>query len=245
MPVSEEFRKWGLGYAGCDGGDIGSPQAPSIWVSGIEWGGGHDANSLRRQMMADAQCPPTGYASWEENLSYIFNWQVMKLLAVMNGLPVTAYKRFAQDEKPFVDGTVGYYKMNLYPIAFRNTSHEHWLGDFSEITGFSSKSEYLAWCNEERLPQISRWAQEYLPKLVICLGKTFRSEFGSAFSVPAHSWVAETIDEKDLSWSINDHGTLVAVLPFMVNRNGLVRNSSIQKFGERLAWLLNNQKSFS
>ncbi len=245
MPVSTEFEKWGLGYAGCDGGDIGSPQLPSVWVCGIEWGGGHDPDGLRQHMQEDAQTPPKGYQSWENNLSYIFNWQVMKLLAAMKGLSVSKYKQFAEDEKPFVDGGVGYFKMNLYPIAFRNTSHEHWLGDFSEITGFTSKNEYLAWSNEKRLPQISRWAQACLPELVICLGKTFRAEFGSAFSVTSNTWTTETIDDRDLSWAINEHGTLVVVLPFMVNRNGLVHNISIQKFGERIAWLWNNKKSES
>lgn len=76
-----------------------------------------------------------------------------------------------------------------------------------------------------------------MPEVVICLGKTFRTEFGLAFSVPGHTWATETIDERELSWAVNDHGTLVVVLPFMVNRNGLIRNLSIQKFGERIAQL--------
>lgn len=241
--VSTEFEKWALGYAGCDGGDIGSPEHPSVWVCGIEWGGGHDPESLRKHMQEESDDPPNGYLSWNENLSYIFNWQVVKLLAAISGNQVSNYKEFAENVKPFVDGFSGYFKMNLYPIAFRNTSHVNWLGGFSEITGFTSKNEYLAWCNEKRLPNICRWAQNNLPELVICLGKTFRSEFGTAFSIQADSWNTETIDDKDLSWAINESGTLVAVLPFMVNRNGLVRNASIQKFGERIAGLQSDIKS--
>jgi hypothetical protein len=243
LPVSKEFEKWGLGYAGCDGGDIGSPQLPSVWVCGIEWGGGHNLEELRQDMQEDVQTPPKGYQSWEDNLNYIFNWQVMKLLAAMKGLPVSSYKQFAEVERPFVDGSVGYFKMNLYPIAFRNTSHQNWLSDFSGITGFSSKHEYLDWSNEKRSPRIKNWVQSCSPKLVICLGKSFRGEFGAAFSVTSNSWATEVIDEKELSWAINEHGTLVVVLPFMVNRYGLVRNLSIQKFGERIAWLQNNERS--
>lgn len=94
---------------------------PSIWVCGIEWGGGHGPDGLRRHMREDARNPPSGYQSWKENISYIFNWQVMKLLAAMSGLPVAKYKKFAQDVKPFVDRGIGHFKMNLYPIAFINT----------------------------------------------------------------------------------------------------------------------------
>ena len=235
MTASREFEKWALGYAGCDGGDIGSPHSPSVWICGIEWGGSRDPAWLMKHMREDVQTPPKGYESWEENISYIFNWQVMKLLAAMRGYPVSQYKQFAEDEKPFVRDAVGYFKMNLYPIPFRNTSLKHWHVDFTGITGFSSKNDYIAWNKEKRFPQISTWVQACLPKLVICLGITYREEFASAFSV--NKWQEETIDEKQLRWATNEQGTLVVVVPFMVNRHGLVRNLSIQKFGERIGRL--------
>ncbi len=34
------FKEWCPGYSGCDGGDIGNEDNPSVWVCGIEWGGG-------------------------------------------------------------------------------------------------------------------------------------------------------------------------------------------------------------
>ena len=40
------------------------------------------------------------------------------------------------------------------------------------------------------------------------------------------------IDGRDVNWTVNSEGVLVVVLPFMVNRNGLIRNASIQKVGE-------------
>lgn len=231
-----EFEKWALGFAGCDGGDIGSPHSPSVWICGIEWGGSWDSARLLKHMGEDVQTPPKGYQSWEENISYIFNWQVMKLLAAMRGNLVSQYKQFAEVEKPFVSDAVGYFKMNLYPIPFRNTSLNNWQHDeLKKNTGFSSKNEYIAWNKEKRFPQISTWVKTYLPKLVICLGITYREEFASAFSV--NKWKKETIDEKELHWATNEHGTLVVVVPFMVNRYGLVRNLSIQKFGGRIARL--------
>ncbi|WP_260951748.1 hypothetical protein [Campylobacter sp. RM16187] len=38
--TEEYFKKWALGFSGCDGGDIGSPENPSAWLCGIEWGEG-------------------------------------------------------------------------------------------------------------------------------------------------------------------------------------------------------------
>lgn len=235
MPVSSQFEQWALGYSGCDGGDIGSAGARSVWVCGIEWGGGHTPEALREQIGEIVDIPRGGYDDWKENISYIFNWQAMKLLTVINGFELSTYKQFASDTKPFVQGASGYFKMNLYPIAFRNTSREHWLRDFAEITGFSTKDEYVAWCNERRLPKISEWASAHAPKMIICLGKTFRNQFGSAFLVGQDDWRTELIDGLELSWAINSGGALVFVLPFMVNRNGLVRNSSIKKFGEMMS----------
>jgi len=69
------------------------------------------------------------------------------------------------------------------------------------------------------------------------LGITYFEDFASAFSVPNNEWKTDTIDEKELRWAKNEHGTQVVVLPFMVNRHGLVRNLSIQKFGDRIGRL--------
>lgn len=39
MALSQQVQDFLLGFSGCNGGKIGSPNAPSIWVCGIEWGG--------------------------------------------------------------------------------------------------------------------------------------------------------------------------------------------------------------
>lgn len=241
MPVTTEFKDWALGYAGCDGGDPGTASNPSVWVCGIEWGGGHDAAGLRSHLRKTDQHPPGGYDSWQKNLSWIFNWQIMKLLAVMNERPLKAYKQFAKEVEPFVMGAKGYFKLNLYPIAFRTTNQKHWINDFAPITGFSTKQEYVDWCAERRLPKIREWSQFHSPELVICLGKTYRDVFATTFAVSHGTWETEIIDDRELCWAINEYGTLIFVLPFMVNRNGLVRNASIQKFGERISQIRNSQ----
>ncbi len=243
MEVSRDFEKWGLRYSGCDGGDIGSPANPAIWVCGIEWGGGHTPESLTNHMEEDVNHPPRGYADWKENLAYIFNWQIMKILSVIDGGSTSEYKRFAEHVQPFVDGRRGYFKMNLYPIGFKDTSHAWWHYNFSTITGFQSKADYLGWCSAFRFPQIRKWTAQAAPKLVLCLGKTYIKEFQSAFYDEEADFTHEVIDDRDLFWGVNSQGSVVAVVPFMVNRYGLVRNASIQRFGERISQLLTNQST--
>lgn len=238
MNSFERFKKWGLGYSGCDGGDMGSPERRSIWVCGIEWGGGHTPEELNKNIDDDVETPPVGYDDWTENTAYIFNWQVMKLLSAINGEPASKYKHFSEANQPFVKGHHGYFKMNVYPIGFKDTSHDRWHTKFASITGFDQKSEYLKWCAENRLPRIRQWASKCKPRLVICLGKTYKDHFGAAFLDGQVDFHVESIDDRELAWSFNSDGTLVTVLPFMVNRNGLVKNVSIQKFGNRIAQLL-------
>lgn len=237
------FKEWCVGYSGCDGGDLGSPESPSVWVCGIEWGGGHTPKSLLSNITEDVSTPPQGYDNWQENLSYIFNWQTMKLLSAINGGRVKDYKEFAERFMPFVRGSRGYFKMNLYPIGFKDTSHSRWLEEFSGITGFATKSDYLAWSTDHRLPQIRKWAENSKPKLIICFGKTYLPQFTKAFlddnSIVNH----ETIEDKEMFWGENQQGSLVVTIPFMVNRNGLTRNEAIQIFGERIKDLLTRRST--
>ena len=42
-----EIQKWLTDFSGCSGGNIGSKENPSIWLCGIEYGGGWDEEGLR------------------------------------------------------------------------------------------------------------------------------------------------------------------------------------------------------
>jgi hypothetical protein len=240
MGIKDGFKNWALGFSGVDGGDIGAPNNKSRWVCGIEWGAGHTPEELKNYLN---DCPkeiPLGYESWQENIAYIFNWQVMKLFSAISGDSVDNYKKFAEDVKPFVRNEQGYFKMNLYPIAFKDTDEERWTNGFSEVTGLNSKQEYIDWCRLNRLKKIREWTLVYSPELVICLGKSYADDFLLAYSDSDIKLNVEVIDDRELSWCVNSQGSLVVILPFMVNRNGLVKNDSIQKFGNRIAELLNS-----
>jgi len=245
VKVSSDFERWGLGYSGCDGGDIGSRENPSIWVCGIEWGGGHSPEALAAHMEEDVTQPPRGYVDWKKNLAYRFNSQVMKILSAINGGSTSEFKRFAESVQPFVDGKSGYFKMNLYPIGFKDTKFDRWHDKFTNITGFRSKSDYLTWCSMSRFPQMRTWAERAAPKLILCLGKTYIDDFRVAFHDDGEDFIHEVLDDRDLHWCINKQGSVVAVVPFMSNPNGLVKNVSIQKFGERISQLITSQSTRS
>lgn len=237
--VSNQFEQWALNYSGCDGGDIGSKHNPSTWVCGIEWGGGHTKEELIGEMTSDVSVPPQGYETWEHNVAYPFNWQVMKLLSAINGGQVDDYRSFAEQVKPFTKGAQGYFKTNLYPIAFKDTNPDKWLEDFSVLTGLDSKNNYALWCKEKRFAQMNQWVKNHHPKLIICLGKTYINDFAVAFVGANANFNTELIDEREINWTYNEVGTLVVVLPFMLNPNGLIKNESIQTVGERIAQISN------
>jgi len=168
------------------------------------------------------------------NLDYRFNWQAMKLLSAFHGGSVEGYKKFAEENKPFIEGGVGYFKMNLYPLAFKNTSHAHWGDGFAQATGFGHKNDYIEWIRNNRIPIMRDWARKHRPKAVICTGITYANDFFEAFAEGASQINKEVIEDRELNWLVNKDGAFVFVIPFMVNRYGLTRDIAIQAFGERM-----------
>lgn len=233
-------KNWMLDFSGCDGGTIGSPNKPSIWVCGIEWGGGTDAEGLKDYINQPWEgSAEFGYKEIDDLDFYPYNRIVYKLLAVMQGYPLDSYKDFVQKERPFVENShSAYFKMNLYPIAFNNTDHTHWEHEFSEITGFENKQQYLDWCHDNRFPVMQQWVQKYAPKLIICFGKTYTDEFNLAFADNDMAFNNEIVGDLVLQWKKNDNGTIIAILPFpnAVNK-GLKSHSDIEAMGKNLAKL--------
>ncbi|WP_314368398.1 hypothetical protein [Neisseria cinerea] len=236
----KQNHDWLRDFHGCDGGDIGSPEKPSVWVCGIEWGGGHTVENLR-QIAAEPYTGDTefGFGDWQECVAYPYNISVCKLLCALNGGQVENYRRFAEEVQPFVHkADSGYFKMNLYPIAFKNTDASLWQQEFSEITGFADKQEYVNFCNKYRFAQMNQWAEQCRPRLIIGFGTSYDKEFNVAFSDGLSGFRQEEIVGKKLKWKRNQNDTLLAVLPFPSGSHGLNSNESLQKFGERLAELL-------
>lgn len=236
------FRNWALDFSGCDGGDIGNNNERSIWFCGIEWGGGFDTDKviLKEIFNKKLEKIPLGYDNWNENISYPYNWQAMKLLSIIHNYELKDYKKFAENIKPFVKNEKGFFKLNLYPIAFKNTSHDLWEDNFSEATNFKTKQDYIDWIKENRFPIMNKWVKEFSPKLIICTGITYSDDFKRAFSDYNNEFNIEKIENHELLWSENANGTKIVIIPFMVNRNGLTKNENIEKFGQRIKEILNH-----
>jgi hypothetical protein len=235
---AELFAGWARGFSGCDGGDLGSSAARSTWVCGIEWGGGARPDEWETSLSEDVSAPPLGYDDAEHNLRYIFNWQTVKLLTAIAVGRVGDYRTTAATVRPFVRGSVGFFKMNLYPLAFKNTSHAMWMKGFDRLTGFGAKQDYIEWCRENRFPILRQRARSHQPKLIVCFGKTYLDDFKAAFGDGDDSDRSEIVADRELRWFWTSFGTLVVVCPFPVNRHGLNSNARLQAFGERIAHIL-------
>lgn len=228
-------------FSGCNGGQIGSPEQPSIWVCGIEWGGGFERDEdLLRYIHAreEWENPPTG----EENLyllDYPYGRTTVKLLTAIDGGKVEEYEGyFEQYKQARENAEKGIFLLNLYPLAFKDTDSAHWKASYHEILGFRDKGEYIRWCRRYRFIEMNKRANQYKPKLVICYGLNYADDFNTAFSDGYRSFEETQIDGLRVCWKRNENGTVVAVLPFPNIPNGLLRNTSLQQIGEFLENLL-------
>lgn len=230
-------KNWLLDFSGCDGGTIGSPEKQSIWVCGIEWGGGQTAEELKNYI--NQKWDGSDNFGYDKNgvLDYYpYNMVTYKLLAVMQDYHLNNYKKFVEIEMPFLEnGHSSYFKMNLYPIAFKKTNANLWTNEVAEVSGFKTKKDYLQWCKENRFPVIQWWVQKYAPKLIICFGKTYAHEFNLAFADNEDEFNIEEVGNLTLQWKKNNNGTIIAVLPFPNAPNkGLKSHSDIEAMGKKL-----------
>lgn len=215
-------------FDGCDGGDPGSPDVPSIWIFGIEHGtyrSSHDESFHAAQV-------DSGY-SIKTQLKWPYNQKAFKLLAAMEGKAVSNYREFAETNKPFVKQSVGYFKGNIYPYACRNVSE--WPVEAEEETGMT-KSEYREWCSLHHIPAIKKWVDKYRPKVFIGVGVTNKSEFANAV-------FGMDVEFDVYQFSVNGYGKqifyfksagrrLVVVPHLSGSRHGLNSNESLRIAGE-------------
>jgi hypothetical protein len=237
----EKWAKWAKGFAGCSGGDMGSPDNRTIWVCGIEWGAAPNADELKNYLQCDVSQPPEGDEYTDEHLKdywrSTYNQNTQKILSAINGGKTIHQKEFYESVRPFTKGSKGYFKLNFLPISFPSVNAA-WLEEFKEITGFGSKDEYIKWCRENRAPQMRAWARTARPRMILCSGKMLQEEFKKAFHDEDNAFKNEPIAGRDLWWSVNAEGTLVVIIPFLAGRYGVSGNDRIQQFGEKIAQLM-------
>lgn len=216
-------------FDGCEGGDPGDVNSRSAWIFGVEPGWSlldkKDAGVIKDPM-------DDGY-SIATQLQWPYNRNAFKLLASMNGYQTQEYVRFAEEYQPFVSGSKGFFKGNLYPYACNNVNE--WPADAAHETGLATKGDYKSWCREHRWPVIREWVVEHRPSVFIGVGNSFRDDFSAAvFGKPTNL--------ECRSFLVNGHTKNVfvgrqddlklAVIPHLSGgRNGLNSHAAIEQAG--------------
>jgi hypothetical protein len=232
LPMNPNLASMLEKFEGCEGGDPGSATAPAIWVFGVEPGW-----SKFDQKSTEAPTNPLddGY-SVETQLQWIYNRNAFKLLAAIDGVPVSQYREFANRHQPFVQGSKGYFKGNLYPYACNNISI--WPEDAATETGLASKAEYQQWCAQHRWPVIKNWIDEYQPKLFIGVGNSFRNQYALAVLGRKGPFDCQEIlvnGYKKRIYLAQEENRKLAVIPHLSGgSNGLNSDEATQRVGEIL-----------
>lgn len=218
----------------CDGGDPGSPEQPSIWLFGIEPGWGLADEEADKNPEPDPEAVERlKQYSIELQMPWNFNRNAFKLLAALEGSSPDDYQEFAERAQPFVRGSTGYLKGNLFPVPCNNVGK--WTARSAEMTGFSDKAEYQSWVRASRLPILKDQVARYRPRLVIGSGLTHLTDFLTITGT--HE------PPQEHGFEVNGHakrictartGTVpVAIIPHLSGgSNGLNSNLSIAKAAE-------------
>jgi hypothetical protein len=222
-------------FSGCDNSEVeaGTPENPSIWVLGLEHGiykSVLDANYEHDGVHDDSY-------SIDIQMKWPYNRNAFKLLAAMDPeYGVTEYRNFAEDKQPFVKGSRGYFKGNLYPFAC--SSFNNWTESAVRETGFKSKRAYLKWCQDYRLPEVNHWIDQHKPKVVLGIGITQASAFSTAVFGESKGFEEEHFEVNGHKKRIlcrTEGDKKLAVLPHLSGgRHGLNSWESIELAGKFL-----------
>lgn len=173
----------------CDGGDIGSVQSPSTWLMGVEPGNSMKDQLHKQSGVVAARDLDETY-SVDLQLEWPFNRTAFKLLSSLDGGAPEDYVAFARRAQPFVRGSKGYFKANLFPVPFHNL--EAWDDEARRETGFDTKSAYQEWVREVRFPVLSSQLELHRPKVLIATGMAHLQDFrqvAKASTMSEHSFL--------------------------------------------------------
>lgn len=237
MSVNPIFAKWATEFSGCDGGNPNG----EIWICGLEMAGVNDLEFHELSEPPYIGHPHRDRAEFFNNSkgeTQPYNVNAVKLLSALEGREVNEYKSFFEEYSCF-DKKSNYFKLNLFPIQFKNTDPKNWLDHQAKITGFSGKKEYKKWCEEHRFPVLKGWVTRFSPKLIICTGTTYDSEFKSAFGSGNTEYLETEAAGKKIKYFVtNNNRTLVAVTYFLVHSTGLNSHEKLALTGKKLSELM-------
>ncbi|WP_198288730.1 DNA translocase FtsK [Pandoraea sp. B-6] len=234
--INRNFSEEALAkFVGCDSDELaaGTPSAPSIWLFGIEHG--------TYKSQHDGADPTSGSDEYSIGLQrkWPYNQKAFKLLAAMKGFSVANWSEFAETHQPFVRGSRGYFKGNLYPFACHDVGH--WPQDAADETGIADKREYQAWCRDHRLPAIRSWVEEYQPEVFIGVGIGYRADFASAVFDDLVTLNESVISARNQTRRVFHQSAgrkKLVVVPHFSSPSGLNSDALLQRTGEFIADLV-------
>lgn len=232
--MKSEIKQWLADFSGCNGGNIGSKDNPSIWVCGLEYNEDWSADDLQYNIYQEKweNTPNFGMAELQWNNHH---YPIYKLLDFIAGSDdYQTYQAFAENKQIFVqDSKSPYYKMNLYPIGFPKHD-DAWKTQYNDILELNSRDEYIGACKQHRFPAMKQWVQDYAPKMIICLGRTSKAYFDMAFGDNDDEFFEFQLDGQGISYKKNNNGTIIVVLPFLTYTS----NNTLWVYGVFLRGLL-------
>ncbi len=142
--LNEKFKQFACSHYGCDGGNLDS----SVWVCGLEWGTEFkDLADLEKAMEG-----PFDVGNWDgqvqERLKYQYNNKIAWLYSYLYDWE-HGHKEQAVKHKLMCSDRIGF-KMNAFPISFKNRSSVSWNSDMAKLIGLHSFDVYLEWCISNR-----------------------------------------------------------------------------------------------
>jgi len=223
--VNEDFAQWATSLNSIEGGN---PEA-DIWFCGIEPGGGghptlwQPAAFFQDEFGMNIPYRPQGYIGHLEHSQ--LDKKIAKVLWHLYGEEVDSpnSRHYMVNHLYTQDGHS--FKLNLYPLSANHIGEQYWTIDHFKLTGLPTKILYRAWCALHRFPFLHGLAEEYTPKVIVCIGKTFRRDFMIAFAAPEDIYANHHEIQLDGNLSLEDvpiYGgeSHLLIIPFLGGRRG-------------------------
>jgi hypothetical protein len=242
--MKPNFKEWACSLSGCDGGN---PEA-EIWICGIEPGlenNDYYKKKLPIEINKGKYSPPEKY-DWKDKIEGSgksnYGRNIAKLYSAIKGKKGDNYIEVIKT----CSGSE-IFKMNLYPIPFRNTDDREWENyGLKELTGFDDKYSFQTWCTLHRFPAIANLLKDKNPKLIIGTGISYLRDFFLFFT--DRSDIDKNINYDKIEspeqkprpyyWAELRNGTLLFVIPFGSGAYGLNSKYLIQEIGNRMRQLI-------
>lgn len=230
-PTCEQLKNYINSYSGIDGGNRKS----RIWFCGIEYGGA--AEKLDGNICAYTLDQVKGWDDDFKNLNtwknerrkWTFNRTIAKIMATMiYGAKAANTKECWETyyDKQLFAPCGNEFKLNLFPLAFRNTSE--WV---KSTSCFQKKDHYYDFCRKGRFDLLRKLRSDLNPQIVVCFGLRCKSDFEKAFgfseSIECHFSVAK--NERRRYFSSENGDSRLLILPFPNRRYGLNSWEAVEK----------------